>query len=94
MSIKTEISVRLSSHLRGEAKKDFIDRVLACTPVLERVVQLCQSDIEKSASIQMDRDSFHYPNWDNQMAFELGYQKAKKEVIDLLTLRSKKEKNV
>lgn len=86
MNIK--FSTRLTSHLKGQDKKDFATRIIENKPILDRIITVIEADVRKSRNIQINRESFRNPEWANQTAYEFGYQKALEDVINLLTLRN------
>lgn len=83
------LSTRLTSHLKGQDKKDFATRIIENKPILDRIVAILEIEMRKSRNLQIDRESFRCPEWANQVAYEFGYQKALDEIITLLTLRTK-----
>ncbi len=85
------MSTRLTSHLKGNDKKEFATRIIENKPILDRIVAILEIDARKSRNFQIDRESFRNPEWANQVAYEFGYQKALDDVINLLTLRTKDE---
>ena len=85
------MSTRLTSHLKGNDKKEFATRIIENKPILDRIVAILEIDARKSRNFQIDRESFRNPEWANQAAYEFGYQKALDDVINLLTLRTKDE---
>lgn len=86
MNIK--FSTRLTSHLKGQDKKDFATRIIENKPILDRIIAVVEADVKKSRNIHINRESFRNPEWANQAAYEFGYQKALEDVINLLTLRN------
>ena len=85
------MSTRLTSHLKGNDKKEFATRIIENKPILDRIISLLEMDARKSRNFQIDRESFRNPEWANQVAYEFGYQKALEDVVNLLTLRNKDE---
>ena len=85
------MSTRLTSHLKGNDKKEFATRIIENKPILDRIITILEVDTRKSRNFQIDRESFRNPEWANQVAYEFGYQKALDDVVNLLTLRNKDE---
>lgn len=81
------MSTRLTSHLKGNDKKEFATRIIENKPILDRIIAILECDVRKSRGFQINRESFSQPEWANQAAYEFGYQKALEEIINLLTLR-------
>lgn len=81
------MSTRLTSHLKGNDKKEFATRIIENKPILDRIIAIIECDVRKSRGLQISRESFSQPEWANHTAYEFGYQKALEEIINLLTLR-------
>ena len=81
------MSTRLTSHLKGQDKKDFATRIIESKPILDRIIAVLEADVRKSRNIHIDRESFRNPEWANQVAYEFGYQKALADAINLISLR-------
>lgn len=82
------MSTRLTSHLKGDDKKEFATRIIENKPILDRIIAILECDVRKSRCFHLNRESFSQPEWANQAAYEFGYQKALDDIINLLTLRS------
>jgi len=89
--LSISMSTRLTSHLKGNDKKEFATRIIENKPILDRIITILEVDTRKSRNFQIDRESFRNPEWANQVAYEFGYQKALDDVVNLLTLRNKDE---
>ena len=77
-----KLDIRWTSNLATEDQKEpFRQRLRTSLDIFNRLDNILTDKDKVSKANQID---FNTPSWAEKCAFELGYQKAMKEVIDLL----------
>jgi hypothetical protein len=74
-----------TSHLKTkEEKEEFEKEVRAARKVLKRLSTLLEEYYNISDKEMHKRENFFMPAWAEKQAYELGYQKAHKQTINLI----------
>lgn len=73
-------------HLKDPAKRDLFKKdVAASEKVLDRLREICYNKIKVESSLV----DYNSPSWAYRQADQLGYNRALKEIMELITLSDK-----
>ena len=82
-----KVKAQLLAHAKTKEEKDlFHNKVVSASEVLERVIEIISVKREQALSEQEDKKGYADASWPMMQADRIGYRRAIKEVIDLISL--------
>lgn len=76
-----------TANLSGNEKEELVSQLKACQPVLDRLSSILDQRTEASVSKQLSSVTYESPSWALVQADAIGYQRALKEIRELLKER-------
>lgn len=70
--------------LAPDAQKELRGDFISSQVTRKRLIKLLEDKIEASQTTSLSKDGYDVPNWACKQADNVGYQRALKEVIDLI----------
>lgn len=78
-----KLDVCWTKHIRDEEQKNnFISTILASTAMQERLIELLEEKLENSS--KENEVDYESPSWAYKQADKLGYQRALREIINII----------
>ena len=78
-----------TANLPSQEADELVKLLGEASRVRERLTSILDQRIEGSVSEQLKKSAYDCPNWAYAQADAIGYQRALREVIELLALRGK-----
>lgn len=75
---------RISSRFKKRVSKE---EVLAAREVLKAVKTILEEDLQTSLKTMAKADNYELPAWSEKLADQLGYQRALREVVELISIK-------
>ncbi len=78
------VPYRWMSHLQRNQQKQFVDNIKACRPVLERLKQMVEEDMNSTLRVERDPKTYKNTDWQFLQAHHNGCLHVYNDILSLL----------